>query len=86
MAQMRAENQTDPKEVKQGKRRVNADFFRVGKQSDASDTLPIDDDEENKDWRNIKPNQNVDALNKEVFKKRKYEEFRKRNEQVKDGA
>ena len=75
MAQMRAENQTEAKDVKPGKRRVNADFFRVGKQSDASDTLPIDDDEENKDWRNIKPNQNVDALNKEVFKKRKYEEF-----------
>ena len=40
----------------------------------------MDEDAENRDdaWRNIKPTQNVDALSKEMYKKRKFEEFRAR--------
>ena len=58
------------------KRRTKSDFFSIGHSAASKSVLP-DDDIENKDevWRNIKPNQCVDALNKEVYKKRKYEEF-----------
>ena len=64
-------------------RKVNNDFFSIGIPSARGGNHPqldIVDAEENRDdaWRNIKPSQNVDALNKEVFKKRKYEEFRAR--------
>ena len=59
---------------------VNENFFSVGHSGGTEARLPIDDDAENRDdaWRNIKPNQNVDALSKEMYKKRKYEEFRER--------
>ena len=60
---------------------VNADFFSIGHSSGTdARRLPIDEEAENRDeaWRNIKPNQNVDALSKEMYKKRKYEEFRER--------
>ena len=34
--------------------------------------------EEGEAWRNIKPSQNLDALNRQEYKKRKYEEYRER--------
>ena len=71
-----ANNDLDNKTV----RKVNNDFFSIGVQSAHGGNHQIDIEAENRDdaWRNIKPSQNVDALNKEVFKKRKYEEFRAR--------
>ena len=59
-------------------RKVNNDFFEVGYNNQSTaEVLAREEENENRDenWRNIKPTQNVDALNKEVFKKRKYEEF-----------
>ena len=42
-------------------------------------TSKVDVDlEENKNWKDIKPTQQLDALNKNLFKKRKYEEFREK--------
>ena len=54
-----------------------SDFFSIGHAA-AANQKPPELVESNKDevWRNIKPNQSVDALNKEVYKKRKYEEYR----------
>ena len=64
-------------------RKVNANFFTVGITGNQG-AAAIDSDSENRDeaWRNIKPNQNVDALSKEMYKKRKYEEFRERKEKA----
>ena len=59
-------------------RKINNDFFEVGYSNQSTaEVLAREEENENRDenWRNIKPTQNVDALNKEVFKKRKYEEY-----------
>ena len=59
-------------------KKVNESFFSIGNSRSGPDV--IDEDAENRDdaWRNIKPTQNVDALSKEMYKKRKFEEFRAR--------
>ena len=49
------------------------DFFSVGAPKPKARVL--DPDEETKDWKDIKPRQQYDALNKQVFRKRKREEF-----------
>ena len=51
------------------------DFFAVGKPK--TPTVEIDF-EEQKNWKDIKPTQQLDAVNKNIFKKRKYDEFRQR--------
>lgn len=48
------------------------DFFSVGRPKPKVIENEI---EETKDWKDIKPRQEYDALNKQVFKKRKFEEF-----------
>ena len=71
----------ESKENRGPKRKMKSDFFSIGHSAASKNVLP-DDEIENKDevWRNIKPNQCVDALNKEVYKKRKYEEFQQRRQ------
>lgn len=49
------------------------DFFSVGIPKPKPRRL--DADEETKDWKDIKPHQQYDALNRQVFRKRKREEF-----------
>ncbi len=46
------------------------DFFEIGAKPKPK-LLAI---EEVKDWKNIRPKQDYDAINKQVFKKRKYDE------------
>ena len=46
------------------------DFFEIGAKAKPK-LLAI---EEVKDWKNIRPKQDYDAINKQVFKKRKYDE------------
>ena len=48
------------------------DFFSVGRPKPKPMEVQA---EETKDWKDIKPRQQLDALNKQVFKKRKFEEF-----------
>ena len=61
-------------------KKVNENFFSIGNVQAGRPGGEVDEDAENRDdaWRNIKPTQNVDALSKEMYKKRKYEEFRAR--------
>ena len=51
------------------------DFFAVGKPKAPKVEI---DFEENKNWKDIKPAQQLEAVNKNIFKKRKYDEFRQR--------
>ena len=51
------------------------DFFAVGRPKTPAVEI---DFEENKNWKDIKPTQQLDAVNKNIFKKRKYDEFRQR--------
>ena len=51
------------------------DFFSVGKPKSPKVEINL---EETKNWKDIKPTQQMDALNKNLFKKRKYEEFREK--------
>ena len=60
----------------QQRRKVNNDFFSIGASKNGNSRLDEDEENRNETWRNIKPHQNVDALNREMFKKRKYEEYR----------
>ena len=46
------------------------DFFKIGKGKEDK-LLAV---EENKDWKEIKPKQDYDAVNKQAWKKRKAEE------------
>ena len=48
------------------------DFFSVGR---PKPKVIENEVEETKDWKDIKPRQEYDALNKQVFKKRKFEEL-----------
>jgi RNA-splicing ligase RtcB len=48
------------------------DFFSVGRPKPVARQLQ---QEETKDWKDIKPSQSFDALNRQVFRKRKREEF-----------
>ena len=51
------------------------DFFAIGRPK--SPTVDVDL-EENKNWKDIRPNQTNDALLKNAFKKRKYDEFKEK--------
>ena len=53
----------------------NNDFFSIGKQKEPSVDIDL---EEEKNWKDIKPTQQLDALNKNLFKKRKYEELQQK--------
>ena len=83
MAEPNGNSMAAATETEKKQKKLNTNFFKVGFGSSTSRPALVDE-EESKDevWRNIKPNQNVDALNKEVFKKRKYEEFRQRQERM----
>ena len=49
------------------------DFFAVGKPKEPKIDICL---EETKNWKDIKPQQQTDALNKNMFKKRKFDAFR----------
>ena len=52
-----------------------SDFFAVGKPKETRVVVNL---EENKPWKDIRPDQTNDALLKNAFKKRKYDEFREK--------
>ena len=51
------------------------DFFAVGRPKSPPVNIDL---EENKNWKEIRPNQANDALLKNAFKKRKYDEFKEK--------
>ena len=55
------------------------DFFAVGKPK--APTVEYDF-EEQKNWKDIKPQQQLDAVNKNTFKKRKYDEFKQKKAKI----
>ena len=59
---------------------IEDDFFKIGVQKEAK-LLAV---EQNKDWKDIKPKQDYDAVNRQAWKKRKSDERDKAKEMVAD--
>ena len=52
-----------------------SDFFSVGRPKEVRPEIDL---EENKNWKDIRPNSGNEALLKNAFKKRKYDEFKEK--------
>ena len=57
------------------------DFFSVGRKEPTNENVP--QIEAVGDWKDIRPNSDIDALAKNQFKRKRYEEFKEKMDKVK---